>query len=125
MGDLTIVECRHFRFLLEDTANVVTQLTMVRFGGHIGYVREKRRGYPGESFLMSSNERLGHKADGNRIGREVLELTIDKRLFDDAAAAIHELDGLKREVLRSNRWSRGTAENAWLRATPISTPNPA
>ena len=117
MSKLTVVEIRHFRFLLEDTASANIQITQVRFKGHIGYVREKRRGYPGESFHMSSNTRLGHKADGNRIGREVLELAIDKRLFEDAAAAIYDLDALKREVLKSNRWSKGLAEDVWDRAT--------
>lgn len=116
VSDLTVLEKRYFRFLMEDTASVDVQITQIRFKGHVGYVREKRRGYTGESFHMSSNTRLGHKADGDRIGREVLELTIDKRLFDEAAEAIHRLDGLHREVLRSNRWSRGTAEDVWARA---------
>ena len=118
---LTVLESRMFTFYSEDAASWI-QLTLIRFEGHIGYVREKRRGYPGESFLMSSNERLGHKADGNRIGREVLELAIDKRLFEGAAAAVYELDSLKREVLRSPRWALEYAKNAWSRASPRASP---
>lgn len=119
--ELEVLEKRHFRFLLEDTAGVYTQITQVRFGGHIGLVREKRRGRPGESFHMSSNERLGHKADGNRIGREVLELMIDRRLFREAAEAIRKLDAMDREVLSSNRWAREYAEDIWTRATLVGS----
>ena len=110
--DLEILASRLHTFYSEDAASWI-QITQIRFRGHVGYVREKRRGYPGESFHMSSNERLGHKADGNRIGREVLELAIGKRLFDGAAAAVLEMDDLKREVLRGNRWSLVNAKAAW------------
>lgn len=114
--DLEVLAWRLHRFHSEDAA-VLIQLTQVRFRGHTGYVREKRRGRPGESFHMSSNARLGHKADANRIGREVLELAIDKRMFEDAAKAIRALDAMDREVLRSNRWALEYAKDSWERAS--------
>lgn len=119
MSELTPLERRLCRFLCEDTAGGLVQITMVRFKGHIGYVREKRRGRPGESFHMSSNTRLGHKADGNRIGREVLELAIRKELAVEAAAAVRELDAMDREVLRSPRWALSFAKDTWSRAKPM------
>ena len=118
MGEITPLERRYFSFILEDAGQLV-QITMIRFMGNIGYVREKRRGRPGESFHMSSNMRLGHKADGNRIGREVLELAIHKEIFADAAGAVREIDSLDREVLRSPRWSLKYAKDVWPRAKPI------
>jgi len=115
MSDLEVLGRRLHTFYSEDAAAWI-QITQIRFKGHVGYVREKRRGYPGESFHMSSNERLGHKADGNRIGREVLELAIHKGLFEDAAAAVLEMDDLKREVLKGQRWSLVNAKAAWEQA---------
>jgi hypothetical protein len=102
------------------------QITKIRFDGNIGFVREWRKSYPGESFMLSSNARLGHKADGNRIGREVLELAICKRQFTDAACAIAELDAMDREVLSSNRWSFEYARSVWNLAkalAPHKNPN--
>jgi hypothetical protein len=115
MSDIEIIGKRMFTFYSED-AGLWIQITQVRFDGHIGYVREKRRGRPGESFVMSSNTRLGHKADGNRIGREVLELAIDKRLFKQCAKAVRAMDTMDREVLKSNRWAFEYAANAWEQA---------
>ena len=117
--DLEILAWRLHRFYSED-AGLLIQITQVRFLGHVGYVREKRRGRPGESFLMSSNTRLGHKADGNRMGREVLELAIDKRLFEQCAKAIRALDTMDREVLKSNRWAFEYAKDCWERAAQSS-----
>jgi len=119
MSELTLLERRMHTFYNEDASSLI-QITMVRFKGNIGYVREKRRGRPGESFVMSSNTRLGHKADGNRIGREVLELAIHKRFATEAAAAVREHDTLDREVLRSPRWSLGFAKHSWSYANPMS-----
>ena len=123
MSELEILEKRHHTFTNEALGNVLVQITQVRFKGHIGLIREKRRGRPGESFHMSSNARLGHKADGNRIGREVLELCIDKRLFEEAAAAIRKLDHMDREVLKSNRWAKPFANDAWEKAEPMKDDN--
>lgn len=117
-GDLAVVERRLHRFVNSDIAGALVQITKIQFRGATGWIREWRRGRPGESFHVSSNARLGHKADGNRFGREVLELAIDKRLFADASRAVAELDHLDREVLRSPRWALGYAESVWEWSRP-------
>ncbi len=125
MASLVVVERRSYRFVTSDIG-VDLQITKIRFDGNIGFVREWRKSYPGESFMLSSNARLGHKADGNRIGREVLELAICKRQFTDAACAIAELDAMDREVLSSNRWSFEYARSVWNLAkalAPHKNPN--
>lgn len=92
-----------------DGFGVVSQVTEVRVGGVVGYVRENRRATSAESFAQSSNARLGHKADGDRIGVEVLELAAPPASWDSIAAEVRRLDTLGREVLRSPRWSLARA----------------
>lgn len=89
-----------------------SQITEVKLGAVIGYVRENRRASSMESFVLSSNARLGHKADGDRIGVEVLELAAPKHAWDAIAAEVRALDTLRRPVYHSNRW---TIDEALLR----------
>ena len=116
---IVVVARRSYQFVVSGI-NVPLQITKIRFDGSTGFVREWRKSYPGESFHLSSNARLGHKADGNRMGREVLELAILKRFFTEASCAIAELDAMDREVLSSNRWSFEYATSVWNSATALA-----
>lgn len=95
------------------SGTLTTQVTEVRLGQHIGYVRENRRASSEANFVLSSNARLGHKADLNRIGNEVLELAAPKEVWDEMAAAIAEIDHMKRPVITHNRWTLKTAPDAF------------
>lgn len=120
--EIEIVGARLFRFINTDTGGAFLQITAVRLRGEIGFVREMRRGRPGESFHISSNARLGHKVDGNRFGREVLELAAPRPVWRAMAAGIAELDALGREVLRSNRWGMEYARQCYERAPEPQDP---
>ena len=73
------------------------------------WVRENRRASSEEHFTMSSNTRLGHKADGNRVGIEVLELAAPPRWWNAIAAEVAVLDYLNRPVRSHARWTMKTA----------------
>lgn len=66
--------------------------------------------------MLSSNARLGHKADGTRIGREVLELAAPPAAWNAIADAVRNLDHLKRPVIRHAQWTPRTAPGAYERA---------
>lgn len=83
----------------------ISQVTEVRLGKVIGFVRENRRATSEENFMMSSTTRLGHKADGDRIGIEVLELAAPGPIWKVMAAEVARLDNLRRPVWRHPRWN--------------------
>lgn len=84
------------------------QVTHVRLGHVEGFVREARRASSQEHFMLSSN--------GNRIGREVLELAAPPDAWDAIADAVRTLDHLKRPVIRHAQWTPRTAPLAYERA---------
>jgi len=94
---------------------MISQITEVSYKGITGYVRENRRSSSLESFILSSNARLGHKAYGNRIGRDVLELAAPGPAWQAIAAEVRRLDSLRRPVLRNPRWNLVTAKETFER----------
>ena len=78
-----------------------------------GWIREGRHASSEDHFMMSSGERLGHKADGNRVGHEVLELAAPNRWWNEIALEVARMDGLKRPVRKHQRWTLKTAPQ-WL-----------
>lgn len=115
MTALKVVGSIRIYFLRGYGAEIPSQVTKVSLRGVTGWVRENRRASSLESFMLSSNARLGHKADGNRIGREVLELAAPKEVWDDIASAVATMDELGRPVLRNARWTVNTASYYWER----------
>lgn len=95
--------------------DVPSQITEVRLGGVTGWVREWRRSSSIESFVLSSSARLGHKADGNRIGMDVLQLAAPTTVWDVMAQLVAELDTMKRPVERHQRWTMKTAPEFFSR----------
>lgn len=77
------------------------------------WVRENRRASSQDHFLLSSGARLGHKADGDRIGHEVLELAAPNRWWNEIALEVARMDDLKRPVRRHAQWTLKTAPE-WM-----------
>lgn len=92
---------------------VRVQLTKVQLGKTIGWVRENRKASSEDHFMLSSNARLGHKADSNRIGIEVLELAAAKPMWDLIAIYVARLDNLCRPVIHNALWTIKAAEYHW------------
>lgn len=92
------------------------QITRLCRRGVDAYVREARRASSAEHFALSSNARLGHKLDRNRIGREVLELAAPADTWDEIARVVAELDTCRRPVVRHHAWTPKTAPRDWERA---------
>ena|SRR5690606_1031977 len=92
-----------------DHNEFTSQVTKVRLDDAVGYVRENRAASSLDHFCLSSGARLGDKADGNRIGQQVLELAAPPSSWDALAAAVAELDELRRPVVRHQRWTMKTA----------------
>lgn len=97
-----------------------SQVTLVELGGVRGYVREHRHASGISHFCMDSGARLGHRARGDVIGREVLLVAAPRGTGETIAAAVAGRDELRRPVMQSPRWNLATAGRAWARARPIS-----
>lgn len=80
------------------------------------WVREGRYASSAEHFMMSSGTRLGHKADGDRVGTEVLELAAPPGWWDVIAGAVGELDTMKRRIRKHAKWTVNTARE-WFDGT--------
>ncbi len=97
-----------------DDRGIPSQLTAIRVDGVEAFVREGLKTRSIDHFVMSSNARLGNKADHNRIpAAEILELAAPRAHWNAIAAAVAELDTLEREVRRNSRWSLETARDLW------------
>lgn len=93
--------------------DVPSQITEVCYRRVTGWVREWRRSSSLESFVLSSSARLGHKADGNRIGVDVLQLAAPDYAWTSIAELVAALDKLRRPVERHARWTMTTAPAAF------------
>jgi hypothetical protein len=116
MGDLRIVDkVKAFR-PSGYSGGYFYQITCVRLDSVDAWVREARRASSADHFAMSSNVRLGHKADGNRVGREVLELAAPASHWDRIAELVHELDANARPVVSHAQWTVRTAPETFRKA---------
>lgn len=112
---LVIVETRRLR---DVRYGCQAQLTLIALDGVRAFVREARRASGMEHFCINSGARLGHRARADVIGAEVL-LVAAPRAHEAIAAAVAELDELRRPVLRSPSWSFKAARAAWEAARPL------
>ncbi|MDB4956568.1 MAG: hypothetical protein JWO36_4137 [Myxococcales bacterium] len=117
MSRLVIVRSRVRWFSSAYLGDVPSQITEVRIGTVTGWVREWRRSSSMESFVLSSSARLGHKADMNRIGNDVLQLAAPASAWDAIAELVAQLDALNRPVERHQRWTTKTAPLEFTRPT--------
>lgn len=113
MAELEILGAKLLRLPRGYGGEFLSQLTRIRVAGVVAFVRENRRASGDESFVLSSNARLGHKADGDRIGREVLELAAPAPRWSAIAEVVAAADELGRPVVRHQRWTPRTAREAW------------
>ncbi len=87
------------------------QVTVIEAGGVRAYVRENIRM---DTFMMSSNERLGVVGGGNRgknrgnvppHAQHVLELACPKEAWASIADLVKRADAKHRAVVQSDRWT--------------------
>lgn len=117
MGSFEVVRKVHVTEDRGYSGSARVQVTHIRVNGVDAYVREGRRASGLEHFALSSNARLGHKVDGDRVGREVLYLAAPKASWSSIAGFLRDKDALDRPVVTHARWTMRTAPRAFEGAT--------